>query len=792
MREEKQLGKDANGNVDPNTSSRQNQEGPDTLDTSFWDESSESSNSDNGEDFSGNTDSARILKGTNANSEGSSAQEILLTQKGKKGKGLGKFSKFKKGSKGKLSKGEKAEKPVGSSAAFRNWKIRTKILTGFSVLIVAIIAITLLSISFINNITKDFIPVIEAQAKIAQTVEKLNVLRREFMLVDRTNEDFFAAAKELPLGELAQTTRTTAFYERYAQLDAAVGALQGMKMITSDEELTSKLSELSFNIEDYQMYFQAVHAAVQNRGFSIYGTVGQIEEKSAELKRILNELPKDPMLVAAIGELDLAHINYLYTQDAAYETRIADQLSYPNAQVSLGQFEQSFKDAYQAAADAYLSAFSSLVELDSSIGSEETSGNLYDLAITGSQVDIITTEMSDIIKVRLDSQIRTILVTFVVAVTILTVVALAFAFILAQIISKPLNNVNLMLKDISEGEGDLTTELKLRTKEEMGILAKFFNLFVGKIREVMIQVKGSAKTLSESTDEIHDAVDQANESIELISFEIQKMIDGLQNSASVVEETTASIQELSSSAQMIAKEAFAVSDDSHKVLAASKEGVNKLTKVVDSIEQVKVSSESMAGVIGTLKQSSEEIVSIVSIINAIAEQTSLLALNASIEAARAGEHGRGFSVVAEEVRKLAEQSKGSAHKIGSIIKQIAKDIKGASETMTHEQKIVISSVKEAHETNENFGEILHLIEAITTKINRISEGAQQQSQISEEMAKAIDELSHIMQGNVESSEQIGSNVETQVSTFEEIGASISELKNMASVLERETNRFKTE
>ena len=204
---------------------------------------------------------------------------------------------------------------------------------------------------------------------------------------------------------------------------------------------------------------------------------------------------------------------------------------------------------------------------------------------------------------------------FIVLVGALTLAAICFAFLLAGIISKPIGRVNAMLEDISEGEGDLTRQLTANTTEEIGILARLFNLFVSKIKKVVIEVKDSSAAILNYTDEIHDAIDQANDGIEHINLEVQKMIDGLQSSASVVQETTASIEELSSSAQMIANEASAVSEDSHQVLTASKQGVDKLTRVVDSIEQVKTSSDAMASMIATLKSSSDEIVTIVTIIH---------------------------------------------------------------------------------------------------------------------------------------------------------------------------------
>ena len=717
----------------------------------------------------------------------------MKTQKVKLGGKLNKpnFGKLKSLFVKKGKQGSSATQS-GSKLNFKNWRIRNKVLIGFIVIIVALMYTTFTSYNFIRNITETYLPVIEAHSRIGNSVLSLNAIQRDFILIDRTNEDFFRAASTATEGQSVNTPRTEAFVAEYAVLMDTIDSLKSQKIINEDAYVLAQLETLEQKVSEYGNTFGEMYYNIQKRGYDRYGLVGEIDSLKRQLKSKLALMPRDSNLDAALANLDLAHLNYLYTQEARYQKMIGDQLGYPNTQVALGDFSEAFKTEYREISDGYVQTFLALVELDDVIGRNESEGLFQALTDLGREVDEITVTIGETIKDKMTKEISGLVGQLLLIVAVIVVLAMGFAVLLSNLISKPITNVNVMLKDISEGEGDLTKQLHIDTKEEVGTLATLFNQFVTKIKLVVAKVKESAQTLSSYTEEIHDAIEQANESIEQVNYEVQTMVDGLQNSASVVEQTTASIQELSSSAQMISKESTAVSEDSVQMLNASKQGAEKLGQVVQSIEQVKISSESMASVIDALKLSSDEIVGIVNMINAIADQTSLLALNASIEAARAGEHGRGFSVVAEEVRKLAEQSKQSAFKINDIISTISTDIKGAGETMTKEQILVQKSVSQAHETNANFGQILTLIEAITGKITRISEGAHQQSMISEEMAKAIDELSHVMQGNVVSSERIGSNIENQVATFEEIAASITELKNMALVLETETNRFKVE
>lgn len=371
-----------------------------------------------------------------------------------------------------------------------------------------------------------------------------------------------------------------------------------------------------------------------------------------------------------------------------------------------------------------------------------------------------------------------------------SVMAILVAFFtIRNIKNRLLKSVNMM-KDLSEGEGDLTQKLEMDSNDELGEMAKWFNLFVEKIRNVVSEVVSNTNTLTGASDTLNQAMEQSNQGMEEIAESISTISDGVQNTASVTEETTASIQEMASSAETITQESENSYESTNKVLNAANFGAKLVKEVVESIDKVKKSSNQVATVIEELKISSDEIGEIVSIMTSISEQTNLLALNAAIEAARAGDAGKGFAVVADEVRKLAEESKDSADKITKLINEIQQKTNNTDTIIKEEQQIVKISVNKAHDTDSEFKKILEYIEEISQKIKMMAESSSQQALIAQDMSKAIDNLSQETQDNASASQQISASVEEQVSTFEEIGASIEEIRNISLSLKEQADRFK--
>ncbi|SHJ85231.1 methyl-accepting chemotaxis protein [Paramaledivibacter caminithermalis] len=378
-----------------------------------------------------------------------------------------------------------------------------------------------------------------------------------------------------------------------------------------------------------------------------------------------------------------------------------------------------------------------------------------------------------------------------------TLIALIFIGLILMIINfmtrsivKPIVKTTDMIIDISEGEGDLTKRLEVYTYDEVGQLAKGFNLFVDKIQELILQIKSNADIVAQSSAEIRVTMDENNKGIEEIANAIADVTDISQSNTAVIEETTASIEQLGSSIEAISGETKDVLNTSEKALDATNEGKLLMNKVVQANNKVNEASKNVGKIIGELRIASDKVGEIVSIISNISEQTNLLSLNAAIESARAGEYGRGFSIVAQEVGKLAEESKESTINIKKIINEIQTKTDNADIAIKETQKIVEVSIEKFNIINKHFDIILESIEDTTSKIESISNSSNQQAQAAEEMSKAINELSMSIVRNTNSAQQINGVIEEQVSSFEEIGANVEELNNIAEKLKEKTDKFK--
>ncbi|WP_452082092.1 methyl-accepting chemotaxis protein [Bacillus massilinigeriensis] len=353
-----------------------------------------------------------------------------------------------------------------------------------------------------------------------------------------------------------------------------------------------------------------------------------------------------------------------------------------------------------------------------------------------------------------------------------------------------IRKTSTMLKDIADGEGDLTKRLVVKSTDEIGEMSEYFNHFLEKIGQLIGEVIENANTLNQATQEVLASIEESNTQMLEVAASVETVNDNIQNSASVSEEALASIQEISGQAQMIFSEAQNANDNGEKVLKAAKVGENSVNDAVLAINTVKDSSSEVMDVIGELKRASNEIGKIVSLITQITEQTSLLSLNASIEAARAGDAGKGFAVVANEVKKLSEESKKSANQITSIVDEIQTKMQATDKIISKEQNYIISSSDQVFQTSKEFQSILTHIQGISHKIKSMNDAAQQQSNITRDMTTAVLTLSEGLQENAATSSQISEAVHNQADIYKEIETNMENIKSISDRLKGQTERFK--
>ncbi|MCD5410487.1 MAG: methyl-accepting chemotaxis protein [Clostridiales bacterium] len=359
-----------------------------------------------------------------------------------------------------------------------------------------------------------------------------------------------------------------------------------------------------------------------------------------------------------------------------------------------------------------------------------------------------------------------------------------------KLISKPINDLLMKMNEFATGGGDLTQRVSIKTGDELEALGYAFNKFVELIQKIIAQLKEDIVLISDVTGKIQNETESSNEILKNIANQVNQVSDVAQANAGVAEEVNASVVELEESSIGILERVEDMAKKSFEVETNTESGNVYIDEVREATNLVLESSRSTLTIIRELNRSSEKISNVVNLIEGIAEQTNLLALNASIEAARAGEHGKGFKVVAEEVRKLAEESKNAVHSIIESTKQIQSCSINAFNAIEDGNAKSANSVKKVIETKQKFDEILKLSHEIKEISQQSASFTAAQRNITGEITLAIDQVTEASVENATAVDGINENIESQVVSHTTITESIGKLNEMMYQLKDLSDRFK--
>nr|WP_248916540.1 methyl-accepting chemotaxis protein [Pseudomonas moorei] len=290
-------------------------------------------------------------------------------------------------------------------------------------------------------------------------------------------------------------------------------------------------------------------------------------------------------------------------------------------------------------------------------------------------------------------------------------------------IARPLKQMVAMLDDIAQGEGDLTRRLTSDRADELGSIAKGFNTFLAKLQAMITQVVASVQSVSDSSEHTADIAIRTNTGVHKQMAEIDQV-------ATAVHEMTATAQDVARNATQAAQAA------SHADQAAS-QGMQIVRDTSTSIGALALEIGRAVGVVQTLAKDSENINAILTAIRGIAEQTNLLALNAAIEAARAGEQGRGFAVVADEVRNLAQKTQKATEEIQAMIQQLQQGTRDVVRVMEDSQNRTDESVQHAAKAAEALETITKAVSVINDMNTQIASAAEEQSAVADDINRNV-------------------------------------------------------
>ncbi len=618
-----------------------------------------------------------------------------------------------------------------------NYSIKTKLILLtllFALGMVGMLALSRYSANHIFNLQ-------QAQLQVSKVETGMLTLRR--------NEKDFLARHALKYQKK--------FDANYQLLQKQVSELKNLLMKSGMN--SDQVSELSSVLASYQKSFSGIITIQKKLGLDhksgLHGSLRDaVHDAEKRLKDLGNVLLLKDMYLLRRREKD-----FLQRLDIKYQTKFNKDFSTFMRDLNTVNLNPQTQQAIRKDMLTYQTDFHTLIKSYEEKGLSSKLGLHGQMRNTVHQSEDLLQSLTETTTARIEDELqRSSLLNWILSLSLLSLLVVVIYRIATGII-KPVQNLSQIMDHVSN-HNDLTLRAEHRgKKDEISSMAKHFNKMMEEFHAMLSRVHDSASQLSSSSSQLNSASQETNERVSRQNSETEQV-------ATAINEMTATVQEVAQHASDAADASRLADEEAHK-------GKNVVSANLSSIRKLADEVNNTASMLNQLSSDSENIGAVLNVIRDIAEQTNLLALNAAIEAARAGEQGRGFAVVADEVRTLAQRSRQSTQEIEEIVERLQSSAGQAVDAMQVGQTQAEESVQNAEQVGHSLDEIIRAVDAITEKNIQIASASEEQSSVAEEINRSIVNISQIAADSL-------SDMEQTTATSESLSDMSGQLKTLVS------------